>query len=100
VVERVKKLGKEERIELAAFRKWPVKDSGKTVVKDAENEEDVVKAGESYEEMVERVLHIFRGEDINRKGVTKKSKKSERDLKEIKIDAALCSNIISFHSCI
>ena len=95
MVERVKELGEEKSIEFAALRKWPVKDSGKTVVEDAENQEDVIEAGESYEEMVERVLHILRGQDINREGVAKKSKKGKRDLKECKMDSAIFSNILS-----
>ena len=40
-----------------------MKDSSQTVVKKAEEEKEVIKAGEDNEEAVEGVLHVIRGED-------------------------------------
>ena len=71
IVEGVKELGKYNCVEFATFREWPVEDSSETVVKDAEYQEDVVEAGKSYEEVVEGVLHVLRGQDVDRESVAK-----------------------------
>ena len=41
----------------------PMKDSSQTIVKEAEEKKEVVKAGEDNEKVVEGVLHIIRGKD-------------------------------------
>ena len=53
-----------------------MEDSGHAVVKNTEDKEDVVKAGEDYQEVVEGVLHVIGGENVDGKGITKESKNS------------------------
>ena len=64
-----------------------MEDSSETVVKDAEYQEDVVEAGKSYEEVVEGVLHVLRGQDVDRESVAEKPKDSKGDLEEIILEA-------------
>ena len=40
-----------------------MKYSGQTIIKKTEYKEEVVKAGQDNEEMVEGILHIIRGEN-------------------------------------
>ena len=79
-VEGVEDLGEEESIELSRVRDRPVEDSSNAVVKKTEDEENIVKAGEDNEQVVEGALHIIGEKDVNRKGVAKKSKDSNRNL--------------------
>ena len=65
VIERVEKLGEEDGVKLPVVREWPVEDSGHAVVKQAKDKENIVKAGEDYQEVVERVLHITGGENVD-----------------------------------
>ena len=65
VIERVNNLGEDEGIELSGIREGPVEDSGNAVVKNTEDKEDVVKAGEDYQEVVEGVLHVIGGENVD-----------------------------------
>ena len=87
IVDGVKELGKQNCVELAAFGEWPAEDPGKTVVKDTEYQEDVIEAGKSYEEVVEGVLHVLRGQDVDRESVAEKPKDSKGDLEEIILEA-------------
>ena len=50
-----------------------MEDSGHAVVKKTEDKEEIVKAGKDYKEVVERVLHILRGENVDGECVAKKS---------------------------
>ena len=59
VIERVEKLGEDKGVELSSIREGPAEDSGNAVVKNTEDKEDVVKAGEDYQEVVEGVLHVI-----------------------------------------
>ena len=79
-VEGVEDLGEEESIELSRVRDRPVEDSSNAVVKKTEDEENIVEAGEGNEQVVEGALHIIGEKDVNRKGVAKKSKDSNRNL--------------------
>ena len=62
-----------------------MKDSGHAVVKQTEDKEEIVKAGKDNKEVVKRVLHILRGENVDGEGVAEKSEDCNRDLKKIKI---------------
>ena len=65
VIERVENLGEDEGVELSSIREGPVEDSGNAVVKNTEDKEDVVKAGQDYQEVVEGVLHVIGGENVD-----------------------------------
>ena len=60
-----------------------MEDSSQTVIKETEDEEDVVKASKRNEEVVERVLHFFRGKNVHGKGVSDETKDCNRDLKDV-----------------
>ena len=81
VVERVEELGEEESVELSSVWEGPVKDSGHAVVEQTEDKEEIVKACKDYEEVVERVLHILRGENVDGEDVAKESKDWNRNLR-------------------
>ena len=74
VTKRVEKFGEDESVDLTSVREGPVEDSGHAVVKQTEDKEEIVKAGEDYEEVVERVLHILRGENVDGEAVAKEPK--------------------------
>ena len=80
VIKRVEKLWEDEGVKLSGIREGPVEDSGHAVVKQTEDKEEIVKAGKDYKEVVKRVLHILRGENVDGEGVAEKSEDCNRDL--------------------
>ena len=46
-----------------------MKHSSNAVIQKAEDEEQIIKAGENDEEVVERVLHVLTGQNVNGKTV-------------------------------
>ena len=72
-----------------------MEDSGHAVVKQAEDKEDVVKTSKNYQEVIERVLHVLRGENEDGEGVTKESKDGDRNLLKILDMCFYCSLLTS-----
>ena len=67
-----------------------MEDSGHAVVKKTEDEKEIVKAGQDYEQVVEGVLHVIRTENIDGECIPNEPKKSNRNLKmNIKENAIL-----------
>ena len=50
------------------------------VVEETEGEEEVVKAGEHDQEVVEGVLHVLRGENVDGEAVAEETEHSDSDL--------------------
>ena len=50
------------------------------VVEETEGEEEVVKAGEHDQEVVEGVLHVLRGEDVDGEAVAKEAEHADSNL--------------------
>ena len=57
-----------------------MKDPRHAVVEQTDGEEEVVEAGEHDQEVVERVLHVLRGEDVDGEAVTEEAEHADSDL--------------------
>ena len=58
----------------------PLKHPRHAVVEETEGEEKVVKAGEHDQEVVERVFHVLRGENVDGETVAKEAEHADGDL--------------------
>ena len=62
-----------------------MKHSSNAVIQNAEDEEQIIKAGKDDEEVVEGVLHVLAGQDVNRKTVPDQPESSDCSLETIVI---------------
>ena len=60
----------------------PLEDSSNAVIQKAEDEEQIIKAGENDEEVVERVLHVLTGQNENGKTVPDQSEGRDDSLND------------------
>ena len=63
----------------------PLKHPGNAVIQKAEDEEQVIKAGEDNEEVVEGVLHVLAGQNVNGKTVPDQPEGRHDSLKTINV---------------
>ena len=63
----------------------PLKHPRHAVVEQTEGEEEVVEAGKHDQEVVEGVLHVLRGEDVDGEAVAEETEHSDSDLAILKV---------------
>ena len=57
-----------------------MKDLRHAVVEETEGEEEIVEAGEHNQEVVEGVLHVLRGENVDGEAVAEEAEHADSDL--------------------